>query len=197
MRIISGRAGGIRLQAPDGTAIRPTEDRVKEALFASLGNLQDLRVLDLYSGCGSLGLEALSRGAAEVLMVEINPEHVGYIEKNLSAVLKSMQGNCGKSRVLLSDVRQVSERLPEFAGQLDLILADPPYNPPPGSFGGRELLLDQMFARWCGNKTLFVLEHETGSQLPWYPLSSWKLERQKHFGKRTLSWSRQVAKVDP
>lgn len=191
MRIISGKAGGIRLQAPDGDAVRPTEDRVKEALFASLGNLQGLRVLDLYSGSGSLGLEALSRGASEVVMVEKNPRHIPYIEKNLSAVLKSMQGDCGKSRILLADVRQVPEKLPELAGKIDLILADPPYNPPPDSFGGRELLLHAVFAEWCGSQTRFVLEHECGSQLPWSPLSPWKLERQKQFGRRTLSWLRQ------
>ena len=80
MRVISGKAGGIRLQAPDGDAMRPTEDRVKEALFATLGNLQGLRVLDLYSGSGALGLEALSRGASEVVMVEKNPRHIPFIE---------------------------------------------------------------------------------------------------------------------
>ncbi len=192
MRIISGRAGGIRLQAPEGDAVRPTEDRVKETLFASLGSLQGLRVLDLFSGCGSLGLEALSRGASEVVMVEKNPRHIPYIEKNLSAVLKSMQGDCGKSRILLADVCQVAERLPELAGHIDLVLADPPYNPPPGSFGGRELLLHPHFTLWCGRQTRFVLEHETGSELPWFPQSAWKLERQKKFGRRTLSWLRQA-----
>lgn len=195
MRIIGGKAGGIRLQAPEGDAVRPTEDRVKEALFASLGSMLGLRVLDLYSGSGSLGLEALSRGASQVIMVEKNPRHIPYIEKNLSAVLKSMQGDCGESRVLLADVRQVAERLPELKGQIDLVLADPPYNPPPGSFGGRELLLHEDFAVWCGRPTIFVLEHETGSPLPWYPQSPWKLERQKQFGRRTLSWLRQIQPI--
>jgi len=190
MRVISGKAGGIRLQAPDGDAMRPTEDRVKEALFATLGNLQGLRVLDLYSGSGALGLEALSRGASEVVMVEKNPRHIPFIEKNLSAVLKSMQEDCGKSRILLADVRQVPDKLPELAGKIDLILADPPYNPPPGSFGGRELLQSAAFVEWCGSQAAFVLEHETGSQLPWHPQSPWKLERQKQFGRRTLSWLR-------
>jgi 16S rRNA (guanine966-N2)-methyltransferase len=188
MRVISGKAGGIRLQAPDGEALRPTEDRVKGALFASLGDLRGLRVLDLYSGSGSLGLEALSRGAAEVIMVEKNPRHLAYIEKNLAVVLKSMRSEAGKSRVLLADVRQVPQRLSELAGQIDLILADPPYNQPAASFGGRELLLAQDFANWCATNARFILEHESGSELPWFPQSPWKLERQKHFGRRTISW---------
>ena len=188
MRIISGKAGGIRLQAPDGDSLRPTEDRVKEALFASLGDLQGLRVLDLFSGSGSLGLEALSRGAAEVIMVEKNPQHLRYIEKNLAAVLKSMQSEAGESRVLLADVRQVPQLLPELAEKIDLLLADPPYKPLPGSFGGRELLLSQEFASWCAPHIRFILEHESSSELPWFPQSPWRLERQKQFGRRTISW---------
>lgn len=191
MRIISGKARGIRLQAPDGENLRPTEDRVKETLFASLGDLRRLRVLDLYSGSGSLGLEALSRGAAEVVMVEKNPRHLAYIEKNLAAVLKSMRSEAGKNRILLADVRQVPQRLPELAGQIDLVLADPPYEPPAGSFAGRELLLSRDFANWCGTQTRFILEHASGSHLPWFPESTWKLERQKQFGRRTLSWLHQ------
>ena len=71
-RIISGRAGGRRIQAPPGSATRPTSDRVREALFSRLEHLdvlQGARVLDLYAGSGALGLEAASRGAAAVVLV--------------------------------------------------------------------------------------------------------------------------------
>ncbi|MFA6930195.1 MAG: RsmD family RNA methyltransferase [Lentisphaeria bacterium] len=195
MRIISGKAGGIRLQVPEGDAVRPTEDRVKEALFASLGSLQNQTVFDLFSGSGALGLEALSRGAGEVILVEKNPRHIQFIEKNLAAVCKAMGADCGKARIIQSDVRQVPERFTELSGQVDLVLADPPYNPPPGSFGGRELLLYPEFADWCGKHCLFLLEHEKGSSLPWYPQSPWKLERQKNFGRRTISYLRPVSEA--
>ena len=69
MRIISGRAGGIRLSAPAGQSLRPTEDRVKESMFSSLGDLTGSTVVDLFAGTGALGLEALSRGAAQVVLV--------------------------------------------------------------------------------------------------------------------------------
>ena len=192
MRIISGKAGGIRLHAPEGDALRPTEDRVKEALFASLGDIRGLRVLDLYSGSGALGLEALSRGAAEVIMVEKNLCHFTFIEKNLAAVLKSMDSEIGKSRILLADVRDVPHKLAEFSRHIDLILADPPYAPLPGNFAGKELLLCADFANWCGEQVKFILEHQSDSQLPWYPQSAWRLERQKRFARRSISWLRLV-----
>jgi len=77
VRIIAGRAGGTRLKAPSGHDVRPTSDRVKEAVFASLGDIQGYAVADLFSGSGALGLEALSRGATTVYFVEVpgSPEH--------------------------------------------------------------------------------------------------------------------------
>ena len=75
MRIIAGYARGIRLAVPDGgEPLRPTEDRVKESLFSTLGDLEGAVVLDLFAGTGALGLEALSRGAKEVVLVERDPK---------------------------------------------------------------------------------------------------------------------------
>ena len=89
MRIISGHARRIQLQTPAGRDLRPTSDRVKETLFAMLEPLAELRVLDLFAGTGALGLEALSRGAADVVFVEHNSRHVRLIEENLAAVRKA------------------------------------------------------------------------------------------------------------
>ena len=70
MRVVAGRFGGRRLRPPPDAGVRPTSDRVREALFAQLGVLEDARVLDLYAGTGALGIEALSRGAAQATFVE-------------------------------------------------------------------------------------------------------------------------------
>lgn len=191
MRIISGKAGSIRLQAPPGTDMRPSEDRLKEALFGSLGDLSGKNVLDLFAGSGALGLEALSRGAKSVILVEKKPAHVGYIEQNLAAVRKAMAGDCGEVRILTADVQRICQILPELAGTLSVVLADPPYNPPAGAFGGKELLQQKDFVAWVGPDCLLALEHQYGDDLPFYPRSAWRLLRQKRFGSRAISYLRQ------
>ena len=88
-RIISGRAGGRRIQAPPGSATRPTSDRVREALFSRLEHLdvlQGARVLDLYAGSGALGLEAASRGAAAVVLVEQARPAAAVIRRNAASL---------------------------------------------------------------------------------------------------------------
>src|SRR5687767_7683772 len=87
LRVISGTAGGRRLVVPPGTTARPTTDRVKESLFAALGDerLRDASVLDLFAGSGALAIEALSRGAARAVLVEQDAAAVAAIERNLDA----------------------------------------------------------------------------------------------------------------
>src|ERR671914_22179 len=85
MRVIAGRYGGRRLQAPPGDATRPTSDRVREALFSVLGPRVDgARVLDLFAGSGALGIEALSRGAAAATFVETAPAALKALRANLA-----------------------------------------------------------------------------------------------------------------
>ena len=89
MRVISGESGGRRLSAPVGENVRPTSDRVREAIFDilySLGGVDDLHVLDLFAGTGALGIEALSRGAASVTFVERDLKTVDTVRANLTAV---------------------------------------------------------------------------------------------------------------
>src|ERR1700736_2491448 len=89
-RVIAGEAGGRRLAVPDGRGTRPTSDRAREGLFATIvsltGSLDGARVLDLYAGSGAVGLEALSRGAEHVLLVESGPQAARVIRDNIEAI---------------------------------------------------------------------------------------------------------------
>ena len=191
MRIISGHARRIQLQTPAGRDLRPTSDRVKETLFAMLEPLAELRVLDLFAGTGALGLEALSRGAADVVFVEHNSRHVRLIEENLAAVRKAFgAAPTGTPRIVTADVRQTARRLPDLAGKFDFILADPPYHPGPAEYGGDALLRDPEFAAWAGPEVLLVLEHEDGTEPPWAPASLWRLVKQRRVGDTVLSFAR-------
>jgi 16S rRNA (guanine(966)-N(2))-methyltransferase RsmD len=86
MRVIAGTHGGRELTAPRGWATRPTSDRVREALFSILGDISDLRVLDLFAGSGALGIEALSRGAKQATLVDSARSAVAAINRNLAAL---------------------------------------------------------------------------------------------------------------
>ncbi|MBQ4479418.1 MAG: 16S rRNA (guanine(966)-N(2))-methyltransferase RsmD [Victivallales bacterium] len=193
MRIVSGDARGIRLTVPEeGEDIRPTEDRVKESLFSTLGDFTDTAVLDLFSGTGALGLEALSRGAARVTMVERDARHAEVIRRNLAAVRQAIQARGrlpGEALLLVAEVARVPEQLPSV--KFDFILADPPYHPADGEYGGRELLLDERWMNFCGDRTLLALEHSTDTlDLPWSPRSPWRLLRKRSFGIRSVSFAK-------
>src|SRR5687768_3755169 len=88
-RIIAGSAGGRRLTVPPGRGTRPTSDRAREGIFLTLDSLYGLhgaRVMDLYAGSGAIGLEALSRGAAEAMLVESDPKAVRTIKANIQSL---------------------------------------------------------------------------------------------------------------
>lgn len=191
MRIISGRAGGIRLHAPAGDAVRPTTDRVKESLFATLEPLLGLRVVDLFSGSGALGLEALSRGAAAVLLVEQDRRALGCLRENAERVRKAIGPECGSLRIAPLGVAQAPRVLAEWQGTVDIVFADPPYHPAPGAYGGAALLLDDAFGEWAGDG-LLVLEHAVASALPWYPLGAWRPTSCKRYGALAVTFARQV-----
>lgn len=118
MRVITGSARGRKLKTPENYDIRPTTDNVKEALFNILQfDIEGRRVLDLFAGTGQLGIEALSRGAAEAVFVDESRESVRIVKENLKA--------CGLS----APVFQMNAL--EFlrsCGQFDLIFIDPPYD---------------------------------------------------------------------
>ncbi len=126
VRIIGGAAGGQLLTVPKGLGVRPTPDKVRQAVFNSLGVVvQGAAVLDLYSGTGALGLECLSRGAASVLSIEGSARHAQYIRANARNT-----GLAGPHlRVRVQDVKPALRQLVHDAQTFDLILADPPFGP--------------------------------------------------------------------
>ncbi len=124
LKIIGGYARGVELISPaDDGLTRPTTGRSREALFGSLGDLTGLRVLDLFSGSGALGLEAASRGAAEVLLVERDSLRAREIESNIARVKRS--GVPGEIRLCVCDATHPERYLGE--GGFDVVLSDPPY----------------------------------------------------------------------
>jgi 16S rRNA (guanine966-N2)-methyltransferase len=121
MRVIAGRWGGRRLQAPPGDATRPTSDRVREAMFSILGErVADARVLDLFAGSGALGIEALSRGAAEATFVDTAPAALRAVRANLEAL-------GADAEVRRSDARRFIGSASAAARYYDLVFLDPPY----------------------------------------------------------------------
>lgn len=149
MRIIAGEWRGRKLVAPKGDNTRPTADRTRETLFSMLasrlGSFEGLSVLDLFAGSGALGLEALSRGAAQCQFVEQDKAALDAIRANISALgARERTIVTGGSVLSLGPARQ----------QLDLILADPPYGT-----GAGEVALDKLLRLgWIGPHSWIALE---------------------------------------
>jgi 16S rRNA (guanine(966)-N(2))-methyltransferase RsmD len=126
MRIISGKAKGKKLLAPPGRTVRPTLDRVREALFASLGSrVQGARVLDLFAGSGALGLEALSRGAQLAVFVEQSKIVQTVVRRNISQL-----GFDSVAKLIPGEALRTLKRLENRGESFDLVFLDPPYDPP-------------------------------------------------------------------
>lgn len=161
-RIIAGTAGGTRIEAPPGSGTRPTGDRVREALFSRLDHLDAIEgavVLDLFAGSGALGLEAASRGAARVVLVESAVAAARIVARNIAT--------CGLSgaRVVRSPVERYVGGSP--AEPADLVLADPPYDYPTTSL---EAVLERLVVGgWLAPGALVVLERSKRSPIPVWP----------------------------
>jgi 16S rRNA (guanine966-N2)-methyltransferase len=119
--VVAGQWGGRRLQAPAGTATRPTSDRVREALFSILAErVAGARVLDLFAGSGALGIEALSRGAAAATFVDSAAAAIRVVNANLEAL-------GAEADVQRADARRFLGSASAAARQYDLVFLDPPY----------------------------------------------------------------------
>lgn len=173
MRVIAGAAGGIRLDVPK-TDVRPTMDRVKAAIFSSLGEeVIGARVLDLFAGTGALGIEALSRGAAEALFVDHDSAAIAVIERNLART--KMEGRVRKQDVF-AFLRSVQTREP-----FKIIFADPPYEKAKSGGAYTSLLLgDPRLAATLEPAGTFVLEKRPSEQMPSIPL--WNVTRARAYG---------------
>lgn len=183
MRIIAGTAGGIHLAMPRGSDdVRPTPDKVKGAVFSSLGELVvSARVLDLYAGSGALGIEALSRGAASTTFVDRSRFCAAAIEKNLAAARLEEAAT-----VLESDINRALRRL---SGEqpFTLVLADPPYAKASGQLSLAQQLLDN--ADLVGVMEAggwLVLEHYRSDTLS--PPTAWRFDRQQRHGDTLVSF---------
>jgi 16S rRNA (guanine966-N2)-methyltransferase len=120
MRVIAGTRRGATLFAPRGRSVRPTSDRVREALFSILAPLDGARVLDLFAGSGALAIESLSRGAARATLVDSSPAAIEAIRRNLESL--DLEAEVRRSRAL-----DFLERARAGAQQYDLVFLDPPY----------------------------------------------------------------------
>ena len=123
MRVIAGRFGGRRLRSPRGRATRPTSDRVREALFSMLGELQGAIVLDLFAGTGALAIEALSRGAQRAVLVERDSRALEVLVANLAELGLGAEEAELRRGDALAALRNARERAETY----DLVFVDPPY----------------------------------------------------------------------
>lgn len=185
MRVIAGSARGIPLHAPK-TDVRPTMGMVKSAIFSSLGDLLPrARVLDLFAGTGALGIEALSRGAANVVFVETDRNAVASIERNLAKT--QLRGT-----VYRTDIFSFLDRL-AVANSFDLIFADPPYMKKPGERDFTpELLASTALHCALAPGGVFVLEHLPGAKLS---LGRWQCFRQKRYGATAVAFLRRAETI--
>ena len=173
MRVIAGSAGGIRLSVPK-RGVRPTMDRVKAAIFSSLGDaIIGARVLDLFAGSGALGIEALSRGACSVLFVEEDRQSTNVIEKNLAKT--KFEARVRQQSV--SDFLRYASGTEKF----QIVLADPPYEKTKsGERFTEKLLTSKKLSELLAPGGVFVLEKRPGEALPETKL--WHVARQKKYG---------------
>jgi 16S rRNA (guanine966-N2)-methyltransferase len=122
MRVIAGEFGGRRVRTPRGSATRPTSERIREAVFSILGDIDGARVLDLFAGSGALGIEALSRGASHSTFVESAPDALRAIQHNVRAL--GLEARC---RVERGDAVATLRGPLADADAYDLVFLDPPY----------------------------------------------------------------------
>lgn len=189
-RIIAGFAGSLTLHVPrSGT--RPTSDRVREAIFSALearDELDGARVLDLYAGSGALGLEAASRGAAEVVLVERAKPAAEVCRRNAQAIERAAKGAGPRIRVA---AQAVATFLEQWAGEVDLVFVDPPYE-----LAEPELarVLELVLPRLATGATV-VVERSSRSPEPGWP-AGLDLDRRRDYGETTLWWASAHASGD-
>jgi len=178
LRVISGSAGGLLLKSPKRHALRPTQDRIRQVIFSSLAErIPGARVLDLYAGTGSFGIEALSRGAAWATLVENEKEAVECIRENLAHC--KLSGEVRQEDVMTFLQKPGS---PPF----DLIFADPPYIKSNGPLDDDPLL--KKVVPFLAANGLFVWEHYSGGVVQNTPL--WEVVRHRTYGETGLTFLR-------
>ncbi|GAA2184259.1 16S rRNA (guanine(966)-N(2))-methyltransferase RsmD [Micromonospora lupini] len=183
-RIVAGTLGGRRIAAPPGAGTRPTSDRVREALFSAIEAEVDLdgaRFADLYAGSGAVGLEALSRGARHVLLVESDPRAARVIRENVATL------RAGSAvRLVTARVATVLASGPD-GGPYDVVFADPPYAVPDEEITA--LLTTLVDGGWLVPDALVVVERSRRTrQFEW--VEGITPERSRRYGETTLWYGR-------
>jgi 16S rRNA (guanine966-N2)-methyltransferase len=145
---VAGRFKGRTLHAPPGTAVRPTSDKVRGAIFNVLGHIEGLRVLDLFAGTGALGIEALSRGAADAV----------FVDTETTAVHRNLDELGIEARAVRRDALRF---LPDARDRYDLVFIDPPYSSAP-SLGER---LTELLPAVLSNDARIVTESDKRAPL--------------------------------
>jgi 16S rRNA (guanine966-N2)-methyltransferase len=183
-RIIGGEAGGRRIQTPPGDATRPTSDRVREALFSSieseLGTLHGRRFLDLFAGAGGVGLEARSRGAETVTLVEKSPRTAAVIRANVKTL------GFEHVEVLVAPVARLRDRQHADAAPFDVVFADPPYEHGAADLANELAALAR--SGWLSDRALVVVERDRRSSWAWP--DGFERVRERAYGETMLWYGR-------
>jgi 16S rRNA (guanine966-N2)-methyltransferase len=191
-RIIAGTVGGRRLATVAGRTTRPTSDRAREGLFATVtavrGGLAGAFVLDLYAGSGAVGLEALSRGAADVLLVEADSRAARVIRENIALV--GLPG----ARLITDKVERLLLRGPDDGTPpRDFVFADPPYAVSDDEVS--RVLIALADRDWLAAGALIAVERATRSGAPTWP-AGYETDRSRRYGEATL-WYGHAAGAQP
>jgi 16S rRNA (guanine966-N2)-methyltransferase len=184
MRIIGGEFRSRLIEMPKGVEIRPTQDKVRQAIFNVLGNnLSGVKVLELFAGSGAFGIEAISRGAKHVTFVDNNGICVKTIEKNLN----SLQIPADKYDVVWGNALSIFPRIQREGAQYDLIFLDPPYY----KNIARKCLSNIDDYDILSPSSLVVIEHFKKDSLA-FELKSLVLEKEKQYGDTVISIFRRI-----
>jgi 16S rRNA (guanine966-N2)-methyltransferase len=181
MRVIAGKYGGRRLRAPKGRTTRPTSDRVKEALFSMLGDVEGATVLDLFAGTGALAIEALSRGAARAVFVERDARAVEALKANL----KELGVGPEQAEVRRGEAERALRNAREREETYDLVFVDPPYRHA-DEFGSK---LCAALPRLLGPRARVVVECDCRGEPPELPM---EMEQRRRYGDTVITiWRHQ------
>lgn len=180
LRVIGGSAKGRRLQVPPGRKVRPTQDRIREALFSILGDtVEGCVVLDAFAGSGALGIEALSRGADRAVFCDEKPECIRAIQENLKRCELTARALVFRARIpegLLGIRRALS-------GPCELVLLDPPY----GAEGKERILAEFHRFDLLKERARIVFEHSKKDGFACVP-AGFVVERERRYGDTLLTF---------
>ncbi|MEG2984036.1 MAG: 16S rRNA (guanine(966)-N(2))-methyltransferase RsmD [Peptostreptococcaceae bacterium] len=179
MRVISGKARGLKLNAPKNEDVRPTTDRVKESLFNIInGYIIDGEVLDLFAGTGSLGIECLSRGADKSVFVDVNRSSIDIVKSNIKKARVDQN-----SEVINLDYKSAIDKLKNTLHKFDIIFMDPPYY--------ENIFIDALKKVEESNilkvDGIIVVEHDTKQEFP-ENIGRLVKNKSKKYGNTTLTF---------